>query len=116
MGKKGYYLSSLDSKQFENAREFEVIKQISLQSGFNQKEGWLVKISPNLVGQNYGLGGEDIDYLILTPRHIGISIEDIKQFPCYVYIIRIKNNSIPPENILESKDLETIAWGEIYQD
>jgi len=109
------FLSSLDSYQFKQKREFEIIKQISIHSESNQKEGWVVKITPNLIGQSYGLGGEDIDYLILTPRHLGVNIYDIKKFPCFVYIIRIINNKIPTENIIDSNSVEVIAWGEIYK-
>jgi hypothetical protein len=112
MSKQKYYLSSLDSYKFERPREFEIIKRITI-SESHSKNAWLVKITPNLLGQDYRLIS-DVDYLVLTPRHKGIEINSIAEFPCYVYIMLIKSNKISKESILNSDTLEIIAWGEIY--
>ncbi len=114
MKKEEYYLSSLDSYKFQQSRRFEIIKLISISSESALKDAWIVKINPNLIGQDFGLGNEDIDYLVLTARHKGVKINNIKEFPCFVYIMRIKDNRIPLEDVLESKVIEVIAWGEIY--
>ncbi|OJX54869.1 MAG: hypothetical protein BGO88_03060 [Flavobacterium sp. 38-13] len=114
MKKDKYILSSLDSYEFEEPRIIEIIKSIFIQSDVKRKEGWLVKIEPSLIGQSYGLGAENIDYLILSPRHLDVIISDIKEFPCFVYIIRIKDNKVPSVDILDVNDTEVIAWGEIY--
>ena len=104
-----YILSSSESYEFEVAREIEIIKSVFL----NEKEAWVVKIIPYIVGQKYGLIGEDINYLLLSPKHADIELSNIKEFPCFVYITRLLDNSIPQRDIIFSNELEIIAWGEI---
>ncbi|MCG8322559.1 MAG: hypothetical protein MI921_23875 [Cytophagales bacterium] len=112
---KKYYLSSLDSYQFTEIRELEVLREIVIEP--KSKEAWLVKVNPSVIGQNFGLGGEDINYLILTPRHKGENMHPLPKFPCFVHIARILSNHLPPvtETTMRSKELETIGWGEIYK-
>lgn len=115
MNSKKYFLSSTESYRFEETRELEVIREIKLlTTEGEQKDALLGKITPKVIGQDYGLL-DDIEFLILTPRHLNTKISPIDQFPCFVHIARILNNKIPEKTIIDTKNLEVIAWGEIYK-
>ncbi len=109
-----YFLSSLESHQFEQTRELELLRVVKISTNETIKEGWLVKVTPNVVGQNYGLGNDDIDYLVLTPRHKDVKISSIEDFPCFVHIARIEDNNLFGGDKINVNELEVIAWGEIY--
>ena len=108
---KTYYLSSLDSKKFKVTRECKSIKQLRFDSG---KNCMLVKISPPVIGQDYGLG-TDIEKFILTNRHEGENINSIKTFPFFVFIARPLINDIELRDKISIQDVEVVAWGELYR-
>ncbi len=54
----------------------------------------LVEIEPPLIGQGYGLGGQDITSLILSARHEGFPLFPVKEWPCHVYIARILDDTV----------------------
>jgi hypothetical protein len=72
------------------------------------------RLRPGVIGQSFGFG-EDIDRVILTARHEGASIDDVQEFPFFVFITipsgEIRNLSSP----IRSDDLRIIAWGELYR-
>ena len=79
-------------------------------------DGYLLcDIDPPLIGQPFGLGSQDINKLILSVRHKGLSLHSIAKWPVYVNVARplianIENN----ENIKES-DVELIGLAELYE-
>lgn len=75
----------------------------------------LVSIDPPLIGQRYGLGDNDIDSLLLATRHEGRSLFPISEWPSFVYVMRILDPSIISTGMLTEKQVEMVAWGEIYQ-
>ena len=75
----------------------------------------LVEIEPPVIGQNYGLGGEDISNLILSARHEGFSLFPVKEWPCHVYIARILDDTITKTLTLTRGQVEIIAWGMIFR-
>jgi hypothetical protein len=74
----------------------------------------LVEIEPPVIGQNYGLGGEDISNLILSARHEGFSLFPVKEWPCHVYIARILDDTITKTLTFTRGQVEIIAWGMIF--
>jgi hypothetical protein len=86
-------------------------------------EGWfsdgtgdgymLVSIAPPIVGQKYGLGGEDIDQLILAPHLVGKSIFPVNERPCFVNVYRIKNGAILNSKLISKDDVELIGFGSL---
>ena len=75
----------------------------------------LVEIEPPVIGQNYGLGGEDISNLILSTRHEGFSLFPVKEWPCHVYIARILDDAITQTLTFTRDQVEIIAWGIIFR-
>lgn len=76
----------------------------------------LVHISPAIVGQKFGLGPTNIDRLILSTRLAGTSLYPIQQWPCHVYVMRIKNEDILTSRRLDAADVEMISWGTLHKD
>lgn len=75
----------------------------------------LVRIEPPIIGQHYGLGGSDLDHLLLSPKHVGVSLLEIDDWPCHVYVARILNSEILCSRKIDSKkDVEVIAWGVLF--
>lgn len=75
----------------------------------------LVRIEPPLLGQKYGLGGRDIELVLLAPRHKGDSLFPISQWPVDVHVARsLVEDPEALENI-DPKDMKVIAWAELYR-
>ena len=75
----------------------------------------LIKITPPVIGQRYGLGGQDIEYLIIATRYSGTTLFPITEYPIYVHVARLVSNIPPVEVKISTKDLEPIAWAELYR-
>jgi hypothetical protein len=76
----------------------------------------LVTISPEIIGQKFGLGARNIERLILSTRLIGTSLYPIQQWPCQVYVMRIKNEDILTKGRFDAADVEMISWGTLHKD
>ncbi|MCC7047273.1 MAG: hypothetical protein IT562_11225 [Alphaproteobacteria bacterium] len=74
----------------------------------------LVRIEPPLVGQKYGLGGEDIHEVIVATRHQGASLFPISEWPLYVHVARLKVAVPENRDRLEPDEFDSIAWAELY--
>lgn len=74
----------------------------------------LVSIHPAIVGQKYGLGSRDIDRLVLSTRLAGTSLYPIREWPCHVYVMRIKNDSVVTNCFIGKEDVELIGGGTLH--
>ena len=74
----------------------------------------LVEIEPPVIGQNYGLGNQDIANLILSARYEGFSLFPVKEWPCHVYVARILDDTITQTLSFTRDQVEIIAWGIIF--
>lgn len=75
----------------------------------------LVEIEPPLIGQKYGLGDRDINHLIIATRHKDFTLFPITEWPSYVYICRILDETIIGTKAFASEQVEMLAWGMIYR-
>jgi hypothetical protein len=75
----------------------------------------LVEIEPPLIGQNYGLGSKDITNLILSARHAGSSVFQVKEWPCHIYVARILDDTITKTLTFTRNQVEIIAWGMLFR-
>ncbi|MGQ7249268.1 hypothetical protein ACUN9Y_18300 [Halomonas sp. V046] len=106
-----YYLSSLDSIVFSKTRRCNFIKKFFFDTG---KECVLANIDPPVIGQTFGFS-EDISNIILSGRHEGENIFNIKNFPFFVFVAKL---NCSPEKLvsgINKDDLHILAWGEIYR-
>lgn len=83
--------------------------------GYNRDDYMLVKIDPVLSGQSFGLGGEDIEFLILSTVFKGETLFPIQKWPVAIYVARIKDKSIFTSLTFEIGQVDLIAKGSIYQ-
>ena len=75
----------------------------------------LVGIDPPLIGQRFGLGAQDIPYLILSTRHAGHTLFPIDEWPAHVYVARLLDESVIQAQRFISNQVELIAWGLLFK-
>lgn len=106
-----YYLSSLESARFEPVRECELVKRMAFDTG---KQCALVKVSPAVVGQPWGLA-DDIEFFVLANRHEGEELFPVSGFPCFVHVARLRTEEVMEREVISASDLENVAWCELYR-
>ena len=75
----------------------------------------LIEVEPSVIGQAYGLGGQDIRRLVLSARYQGETLYPVREWPCHVYVARILDESIANALAFTKEQVEVIAWGMIFQ-
>lgn len=96
----------------EEPRSCWFVKRIAMERG---RDLLLMRIDPPLVGQKYGLGGHDLDFVLITPRHQGDSLFPINEWPLYVHVARPLVHDPENRDALRSDEMELIAWAELYR-
>ena len=82
----------------------------------NRDDYMLVKIDPPLIGQSFGLGGDDVAELLLSTRHQGFSLFPAHQGPMEVYVARVVDPAVLTGESFTRDQVQLIAWGTIYSD
>ena len=107
-----FILASSEGYNLESPRKCWKIKQLKTPT---RNDLLLIRIDPPLIGQKYGIGESDIEYLIVATRHKGSSLFHITEWPVYVHVARLLVD-LPIDKIdLQKTDYETIAWAELYR-
>jgi len=75
----------------------------------------LVEVEPPIIGQAYGLGGQDITEVIISSRHRSFSLFPVSDWPCDVYVSRILDDRVVNTSVVEEGQIELMAWGRIYR-
>jgi hypothetical protein len=75
----------------------------------------LVGIEPPVVGQHYGLGGEDITELVISARWTGYSLFPVTKWPSAVYVGRILDKAVIGSQTFAAGQIEMIGWGMIFR-
>ena len=106
-----FYLASSEGYDMEEPRKCYKIKKLN---GI-KNDYLLIKIDPPIIGQKYGLGGKDIDKVLVFTRHVGASLFPINKWPVYVHVARLLIEN--PESIdkISPNEYHRIAWAELYQ-
>lgn len=109
--KPDFYLTSTDS--FFEPRACFIQKRIMIEGKTN--DILVVRISPNIIGQPYGLGGNNIDYVALSVRFAGSTLFPINEWPMYVHVYRIINDDFMNLTKISPNEIQRIIWGELYE-
>lgn len=111
MNSPAFFLASTEGYGLSTPRACYPVRDVKLG---NNPKAILCYIDPPIIGQSFGLGAQNIEFVLLAPRHDGFSISPVSEWPGYVHVARIK--SPPPHDEVEYKmdQVEEIAWGEIY--
>jgi len=112
MKRRNYYLSSLESRSFKPVRECIFEHKIIISPVF---KGVTARIEPSVI-VDFNI---DLNEIIIFNRFEGDTLAPVNSFPCFVHIGILKkpleeftfNND---EYLVSIKDIEIIAWGEIY--
>lgn len=75
----------------------------------------LIEIEPTLIGQSFGLGGMDINHLIISSRLQGQTLYPISEWPSFVYVARILDDAIFKSRAFTREQIELIAWGTLFR-
>lgn len=109
--KTDFYLASTESYAFEATRRCFVIRRLRAS---RRDDYLLVKIDPPVIGQKYGLGGLDIEEVIIATRHVGDTLFPISKWPLAVHVARLLNKLSENANELADNEFEQLAWAELY--
>jgi hypothetical protein len=108
-----FYLTT--AGEFEPLREPRACTTVGRVRDSRRDDYMLVEIDPHLPGQQFGLGEKGISLLILSTRHVGHSLFPITEWPCYVYVARILDDSIVASGSFSASQVELIAKGTLYR-
>ena len=109
-GVTDFYMASSEGFDMETPRRCTAIRRLR---GRIRDDYLLVRIDPPLIGQRFGLGGRDIDEVIVATRHEGESLFPITTWPVYVHVARLLVPSVGKASVRD-EEIESIAWAELY--
>ncbi len=87
--------------------------QAPLQGPDSRQYEW-VKVSPPVIGQPFGIG-DDIEDLVIAPRHMGSKLPPANGVSTPVQIYIVRNPHVLRSKSFTVHDLEMVAWGEVYE-
>jgi len=111
MDNPGFFLVSGEGYRLEEPRSCKRIKRVRSD---NRDDLLLVRVEPPLIGQPYGLGGRDIDTLLIATRHKGDSLFPIREWPVFVHVARLLIENPVEREQIHDNEFESIAWAELY--
>ena len=107
-----FYLASTEGYDLEDPRKCWKIRRLSTP---DRNDLLLIRIDPPLIGQKYGLGGRDIDRVIVATRHKGYTLFPVTTWPAYVHVARLLVDLPEDKSELQAAEFEPIAWAELYK-
>src|SRR5690606_8564527 len=72
----------------------------------------LINIEPPIIGQQYGLGDQDVHRLLIAPRFEGVSLFPVTEWPVHVYVCRLLVSGEP--ELVKDSEMELIRWGILH--
>jgi hypothetical protein len=112
MNKPNFFLTAVgEFKALENPRA--CYEKARLRDSIRD-DYMLVEIEPLLIGQPFGLGNQDIEYLILSTKHSGFTLYPPTEWPSHVYVTRILDDSILKTLSFTKDQVELLTWGMIF--
>lgn len=75
----------------------------------------LIEIKPALEGQRFGLGSINVSALVISTRHAGQTLFPISEWPSFVNVARIIDDTITSSFAFAQNQVELIAWGSIFR-
>ena len=111
MDEPDFFLASSEGYRLDEPRSCKRVKRLCSDT---RDDLLLIKIEPPLIGQPYGLGGQDIDTLLIATRHKGDSLFPITEWPLFVHVARLLIDNPEDQEIIYDKEFESIAWAELY--
>jgi hypothetical protein len=112
MDKPDFYLVSIEGYREGEPRSCKRIKRMRSD---HRDDFLLIRVEPPLIGQSFGLGGEDIDTLAVATKHVGASLFPINEWPIYVYVLRLLIENPEEREQVHDNEFECIDWAALYR-
>lgn len=107
-----FYIASSDGHGMEEPRKAFRIKRLSSDT---RDDLLLIRIDPPLMGQRYGSGGRDIEYIIIATRNVGATLFPIREWPVDVNVSKPLVDDIGERDHLLGHEYKDLAWAELYR-
>lgn len=75
----------------------------------------LVALDPPIIGQGWGLGGTDIDEVLIHTRHRGYTLFPVTEWPAFVGVHRIVDQGIKATGVLTAGSTVPMAHGVLHR-
>lgn len=112
MNEPDFYLASSEGYGLEKPRCSWRVKRMSTE---NRDDLLLIKVDPPLPGKSYGLETQDLNLVLVAPRHRGTSLFPIEEWPVFVHVARALIDHPELRDSLRQEEYELIAWAELYR-
>jgi hypothetical protein len=74
----------------------------------------LIEVDPPVIGQQFGLGDQDVTELIISTRHKGFTLFPVTEWPSHVYVTRMLDQFVAQTLVFTGDQVELIGWAEIF--
>ena len=108
-----FYISSSEGHMEGEARSCFVIKRMNCAG---RDDCLLIKVSPPLKGEQYGLEPSEIRMVIVLARLKSNSVVSPSKWPVPVYVLYASITNVEELSNLSEEQYKLIAWAEIYKD
>jgi hypothetical protein len=109
--KPDFYLTSSEWRVLKNPRKCWILNRFEYR---NRDDLFLVKLNTPIIYEDKQEGTVELKKVVIASRHEGFSVQANKEWPVYVHLARLKKELPPHTKRLDDKDIENVAWGEIY--
>lgn len=109
MNAPDFYLASSDGYGLENPRRCWVVRRLKGQ----RSDCLLIDIDPPVGEPTFGVGSATLSQVVVAPRHRGVSILPIGDWPVFVHVARLLTPYDGRGEFSET-DIESFAWAELY--
>jgi hypothetical protein len=108
-----FYLASKEGYGLDQVRSCWRVKQLKIDQG---AEAILVRAEPPVLGERNPIAeGRDRHLVVVTPRHQGVTLTPIRQWPFFVAVLFPLVESVATHEVLSKEEFRVIAWGELYE-
>jgi hypothetical protein len=105
-----FYMASSEGYDMDSPRKCTAVNRLTSEG---RDDLLLVHIDPPLIGQKFGLGGRDVNHVIVATRHQGECLFRPKRWPVSVHVARLLA-PYEDQDVVRNDELESIAWAELY--
>ena len=105
LSQSSLYLASSEGYSLERPRHIDPIRRVGVG---DEDAGLLAAIAPAIDPADFDLPGGEIGYVVLVPRHMGVSFDAINRWPVYVHVARPSGGELDRDHFAVT-ELEVLA-------